>query len=138
VRLELEPGNLITAFVGLAFIVSGAYAYYHMGEFIGAAREVTATVVEVQHESINRKGRMHPVVRFAAEGGRAIVAEAHEHHNLRPGDTVRILYDPAKPQVIEITTRQRAQNRRLLIATLSIALGAFVCLMGIGVIRIPG
>ena len=137
-RLELEPGNLITAFVGLAFIVSGAYAYYHMGEFIGAAREVTATVVEVQHESINRKGRMHPVVRFEAEGGRTIVAQVHEHHNVQPGDTVRILYDPAKPQVIEITTRQRAQNRRLLIATLSIALGAFVCLMGIGVIRIPG
>jgi hypothetical protein len=138
VRLDLDPGNLITAFVGLAFIVSGAYAYYHMGEFIGAAREVTATVVEVQHESINRKGRMHPVVRFEVEGGRQVVAQADEHHNVQPGDTVHILYDPAKPQVIEITTRQRAQNRRLLISTLSIALGAFVCLMGIGVIRIPG
>jgi hypothetical protein len=132
-RLHLEPGNLITAAVGLCFIASGVYGYRHMGRFLDTARETSAVVVKVAYESVNKKGRMHPVVRFTTADGREVIAHSDEHHNVQPGDTVQLLYDPVHPDQIEIATLARAQNRRLLFTVLSILFGIFVCFMGLGV-----
>jgi Protein of unknown function (DUF3592) len=137
-RLKLEPENLITIFLGLCFIVTGLYAYRYMGHFLNTAREASGVVVEVRYESANKKGRMHPLVRFTTADGREIVAHSDEHHNVRPGDTVRLIYDPRQPSDIEISTLPRAQKRRLLITALSVAFGLFVCLLGLRVIVLPG
>jgi hypothetical protein len=132
-RLHLEPGNLITAAVGLCFIASGVYGYYYMGRFLDTARETSAVVVEVVYESVNKKGRIHPVVRFKTPDGREVLVHSDEHHNVQPGDTVQLLYDPVRPDQIEIATLSRAQNRRILFTSLSVVFGVFVCLMGLGV-----
>jgi hypothetical protein len=131
-RLHLEPGNLITVAVGLCFIASGVYGYHHMSRFLDTAEETSAVVVEVAYESVNKKGRMHPVVRFTTADGREVVVRSDEHHNVQPGDRVQLLYDPVHPDQIEIATLSRAQNRRLLFTVLSVLFGVFVCLMGVG------
>jgi hypothetical protein len=137
-RLKLEPENLITIFLGLCFIVTGLYAYHYMGRFLDRAREASGVVIDVRYESANRKGRMHPLVRFKTDDGREVVAQSDEHHNVQPGDTVRLIYDPSQPKDIEISTLPRAQKRRLLITVLSVAFGLFVCLLGLRVIVLPG
>jgi hypothetical protein len=103
-----------------------------MGRFLDTAKETSAIVVEVAYESVNRKGRMHPVVRFKTADGREIVGHSNEHHNVQPGESVRLLYDPRNPADIEITTLSRANNRRLLFTALSILFGFGVCALGLG------
>jgi hypothetical protein len=137
-RIRLEPENLITIVLGIGIIATGFYGYHYMGRFLDAARQTSGTVVEVVYETGNRKGRIHPVVRFKTVDGSEIVAHSDQHHNVQRGDTVELLYDPRDPQQIEITTLSRAQNRRLLFVTVSIAFGVFVCVLGLGVIRIRG
>ena len=137
-QLQVGGGSLVTIFVGLCFIAAGVYGYVHTGRFLNSAQETSAVVLEVAYESNNKKGRIHPVVRFNTADGREIVVRTDEHHNVQPGDTVRLLYHRNHPQQTEITTMSRAQNRRLVFALLSVAVGSFVCLMGLGVIRTPG
>jgi hypothetical protein len=135
---ERAHRSMLTVFVGLCFVVSGAYAYEHMGGFLGRAREVSAVVVDVVYESTNRKGRTHPVVRFTTGTGQEITVATQEHHNVQRGETVQLIYDSTRPEVLEISTLARAKKRRLFITVLSVLFGAFVCLMGLGLIRLPG
>ena len=137
-RPKLQPENLITIFLGLCFIGTGLYAYQYIGRFLSTAREASGVVIEVHYESANKKGRMHPLVRFTTADGREILAQSDEHHNVQAGDTVRLIYDPRQPNDIEISTLARAQKRRLLITVLSVAFGLFVCLLGLRVIVLPG
>ena len=130
-RVHLEPGNLITALVGVLFIVAGLYSYHHMGQFLDHARETAGVIVDVVYETGSKKGRIHPRVRFNTEAGREIVVQSNTHHNVQPGETVQLLYDPRRPEDFEITTFARAQNRRLLFTLLSVALGIAVCVMGL-------
>jgi len=129
-RVHLEPGNLITVLVGVLFIVAGLYSYRHMGEFLDHARETSGVIVDVVYETGSKKGRIHPRVRFNTEAGREVVAQSDTHHNVKPGESVRLLYDRRRPEDFEITTLARAQNRRLLFTLLSVALGMVVCGMG--------
>ena len=129
-RVHLQPGNLITALVGVLFIAAGLYSYRHMGQFLDHARETSGVIVDVVYETGSKKGRIHPRVRFSTEAGREIVAQSDTHHNVQPGESVRVLYDSRRPEDFEITTRARAQNRRLLFTLLSVALGIGVCGMG--------
>ena len=135
-KVHLRRGNLVTILIGLLFIGAGLYAYGRIGRFLDSARETRATVVDIVHESANRKGRRHPVLRFNAADGQEVVVQFEEHHNVQPGDTVQILYDPGNPQHMEIGTLSRARNRRLLFLLLPVGLGVFVCLMGLGVVRL--
>jgi uncharacterized protein DUF3592 len=130
-RVHLEPGNLITVLVGVLFIAAGLYSFHHMGHFLDHARETSGVIVDVVYETGSKKGRIHPRVRFNTEAGREIVAQSDTHHNVQPGETVRLLYDPRRPEDFEITTIARAQNRRLLFTLLSVALGIGVCVMGL-------
>jgi hypothetical protein len=137
-RLQVEQGYLITIFVGLCFISAGIYTYVDMGRFLQTAQEASGVVIEVTHESTNKKGRIHPVVRFKTAAGQEIVGRSNEHHNVQPGDTVRLIYDPANPGQIEISTLSRTQNRRLLFTVLSVAFGVFVCLLPFRLFRRRG
>lgn len=137
-RSRQHSPRFFTILVGLIFMASGVYAYHFMGRFLDRAVQAPAVVVSIVYESTNKKGRTHPVVRFTTAEGRELTVRTQEHHNVQPGDIVQLIYDPARPEILEITTLARAQKRRLLITVLSVALGAFVCLMGSGVIKLPG
>lgn len=130
-RIHLEPGNFITFFAGLGFIAAGIYGYQYMGRFLETAREAPGVVVEVVYETGTKKGRIHPVVRYTTSDGREVIGRSQEHHNVHPGDTVRLLYDPRNPTQIDIDTLQQAQRRRLLFTTLCVLLGFVVCGFGL-------
>ena len=130
-RVYLQPGNVMALLVGVFFIGAGVYTYHHMGRFLDHARETSGVIVDVVYETGSKKGRIHPRVRFNTEAGREIVAQSELHRNVQPGDTVRVLYDAQRPEDFELTTLARAQNRRLLFALLSVALGMAVGGMGL-------
>ena len=126
-----HPANFAHIGVGLMLVAIGVYTWFYMGRFLDHARETQAVVIEVAMESAaTRKGRMHPVVRFTVDG-KEVVVRSDEHHNVKPADTVRVVYDPRNPQDIEITTLERAQRRRLMFSGLAIALGLGVCTMAL-------
>jgi hypothetical protein len=130
--MRKHPGNFATVAVGLLFVAIGVYTYVYMGGFLDNARETKAVVIEVSMESAaTRKGRTHPVVRFTTDEGKEVVARVDEHHNVRPGDTVQVVYDSRNPQNIEIATLERAQRRRLLFSGLAVALGLLVGGLGL-------
>ena len=130
--MKKHPANLVTVAVGLLFVAIGIYIYVHTGRFLEHARETQAVVVEVLSESAAmRKGRMHPVVRFTTVDGAEVVVRYDAHHNVRPADTLQIVYDVRNPQSIEITTLDRAQRRRLMGSGTAIAIGLLVCGMGL-------
>lgn len=129
--MRRHRGYLVTIAVGLAFTAIGAYTYVYMGRFLDHAREAEAVVIEVRNESATPKGRMHPVVKFRTAEGVEVVAHSDEHRNVRPADTVKVVYDARNPQDIELTTLERAQRRRLVITGLSVAVGLLVCGMGV-------
>ena len=87
----------------------------------------------ISHESATPKGRIHPVVRFETADGRQIVSRSDQHHNVQPGDTLQVIYDPRNPADVEITTLSRANNRRLLFTVLSVAVGLVVCGLAFGI-----
>jgi hypothetical protein len=130
--MRKHPGNFATVAVGLLFVAIGVYTYVYMGGFLDNARETKAVVIEVSMESAaTRKGRTHPVVRFTTDEGKEVVARVDEHHNVRPADTVQVVYDSRNPQNIEIATLERAQRRRLLFSGLAVALGLLVGGLGL-------
>lgn len=131
-----HPGTFATLAVGLFFVGVGVYIWFHMGRFLDHARETTAVVMEVRKESATPNGRNHPVVQFKTEQGVDVVVHSDEHHNVKPADTVRIIYDPRNPQTIEITTLELAQRRRGMFAALTVALGVMVCVTGIRQTRV--
>lgn len=129
--MSRHPGNFATIAVGLLFVAIGVYTWFHMGRFLDHASETDAVVIEVLMESAaTRKGRTHPVVRFTADG-KEVVVRSDEHHNVKPADVVRLVYDTRNPQAIEITTLDRAQRRRVVVCGLTVALGLVVCGMGV-------
>lgn len=121
--------HLITLAFGVAFIAMGVFGYFYMGRFLDTAREVTAVVVAIAHESATPKGRIHPVLRFATADGRTIEHRVEQHHNVQPADTLQVIYDPRDPTQVEVTTLARAHSRRLLFTVLSIAVGIIVCIL---------
>jgi hypothetical protein len=103
-----------------------------MGSFIERAREAEAVVTGVVYEG-GKKARIHPVVRFQSSDGREIVVASQQHHNVQPGQTVRIVYDPAKPEDLEIGTLARVGHRRIVFTTLALLIGLVVCTLGVAV-----
>jgi hypothetical protein len=129
-RIRITGPSLATIVVGLAFVAIGISTYIHIGRFLDRARETTAVVIEVLNESATPNGRRHPVVRFTLDG-KEVVVRSDEHHNVKPADTVQLLYDTQNPHDIEITTLDRAQRRRMLFSGIPIVLGLLMCVQGI-------
>lgn len=124
---RIEPGNVVMFFAGLLFIAGGFYVWTYLGRFIENAQEISATVVDLVYESATKKGRIHPVVRFRTRDGREVVATSYQHRNVRPGETLQVLYDPAKPAEIGLGTIENVRHRRILISVLAVVIGLTVC-----------
>jgi hypothetical protein len=129
--MRKHPGTFATVAMGLLFVATGIYTWFYMGRFLDHAREAQAVVIEVRNESATPKGRTHPVVRFTTADGTVVIVRSDEHHNVRPADTVQLVYDPRNPQSIEITTLERANRRRWLFSGLAVAVGMFVWGLGL-------
>ena len=127
-----HAGNVITFSVGLLFIAGAVFVWTSAGHTIAQAQELTATVIDLVYETGTKKGRIHPVVRFRTRDGREIVATSQQHRNVHPGQTLTVLYDPAKPDEIEVGTIEQLRHRRVLIAGIAAAIGILVCVLGIG------
>jgi hypothetical protein len=95
------------------------------------AREATGTVIEVVHESVNKRGRMHPVVRYRTAEGAEVVGRSERHYNLQPGEQVEIVYDVHDPEQVEIGTLAQARHRIRIIAGATIAIGIASILAGV-------
>ena len=131
-RLEIRPANIVTILVGLLFVGAGMYTYSTMGRFLATAREASGVVVELVYESATRKGRIHPVVRFKTEEGQEFIGRSQKHRNVQVGQTVKFVYDPSRPDDIEIITLERVKNRRVVMTGLSFLVGLIVCILGVG------
>ena len=131
-RLALQPGNIITILVGLLFVGAAMYTYSAMGRSLANAREASGVVVELVYESGTRKGRVHPVVRFKTEEGQEFIGRSQQHSNVQVGQTVKFVYDPNRPDDIEIVTLERVKNRRVVISGLAFLVGLVVCFLGVG------
>jgi len=113
-------------------MAGGIFGYFQMGRFLDTAREVSAVVVEITHESATPKGRIHPLVRFETHDGRTIQQRVEQHHNVQPGDLLPVIYDRRNPSQMQVSTLARAQSRRVLFGALSVLVGLVVCTLPFG------
>jgi hypothetical protein len=142
-KLPMQPRNLLTALFGIFMIVAAVYGYIIAGAQLSTLRETAAVVVEVvaYETGTMQKARMHPTVRFTSADGREVTGRTEKHLKVKPGDPVRILYDPAAPERIEVRTLAQAHRQRALFSGLAIAFGLALSLGAIavdrGLIRLP-
>ena len=130
--LRLVPGNIFTVLVGLTFIGAGIYIYMHLGRYLETTRSASGVVIDVVHASeTTRKGRTHPVVRFKTADGKEVIGTAEQHHNVQPGQTLQVLYNPAHPEHIEIGTLSQVRNQRLFFAVICVLFGFAVSFAGL-------
>jgi hypothetical protein len=130
--LRLKAGNIITVLFGLCLVGAGIYIYMYMGRYLETAQAASGVVVEVIHGSVGTmKGRMHPVVRFKTADGREVVGMSERHHNVQPGQTLQILYDPAHPENLEIGTLSQVRIQRIFFTGICVLFGFAVSLAGL-------
>jgi len=89
------------ALISLGLMAGGVYLSRDMTDFLAKGVSAPGKVVRVEGVSGTDSTTYYPVVRFAPESGK--VAEFRDRVGSNPaiyqaGDTVRILYDPARPQ----------------------------------------
>ena len=131
-KLSWQPGNVFTVLFGLAFIGVGAYIYAHMGRYLETSRAAAGVVVSVTHESAAvKKGRMHPVVRFTTIYGNEVLGTTQQHHNVQPGQSVQVLYDPARPMNVEIGTFAQVRRQRTFFTSLCVLVGIAAIAVGV-------
>jgi hypothetical protein len=138
----MQPRHLVTALFGVFVIVAAIDAYVRAGNYLASVRETAAVVVDVVYETGTlQKGRMHPVVRFTTEDGREVIGRSDKHLKVRAGDSVRILYDPASPEHVEVRTLAQAGRQRTFLSGIAIALGLALSIGAIAVdrgwVRVP-
>lgn len=132
----MRSQHLVTAIFGVLVVATAVYAYIRAGHHLSTLRETSAVVVEVVYGTATmQKGRVHPVVRFTTEDGRQVTGHTDKHRNVKPGDTVRILYDPAAPEHIEISTLTQAGHQRLFLSGVAIILGLALSVGAVAVDR---
>jgi hypothetical protein len=88
-------------------------------------------VEDVVHESVAKKGRMHPVVRYRTPEGEEVRGQSDKHHNVQPGEQVQVVYDVRNPDEVEIGTLAQARHRRAVIAGAAIVIGFASLLAGV-------
>ena len=129
---RIARGNLVSIVFGLCLIAGGAYAYARIDEALRFTREASGVVEDVVYESGVKKGRVHPVVRYRTAEGAEFRGQSDRHHNVQPGEQVRIVYDVRNPDEVEIGTLDQARHRRAVIAGTAIAIGIASMLAGAG------
>jgi hypothetical protein len=127
---RIARGNLISIVFGLCLIAGGAYAYARIDDALRFTREASAVVEDVVYESGTKKGRVHPVVRYRTPDGTEVRGRSDKHHNVQPGQEVRVVYDVRSPAEVEIGTLEQARHRRAIMAGAAIAIGIASVLAG--------
>lgn len=100
--------GLIFLLVGAAMVVGSIFAASRTKSFLANAREAPAQVVGVQERlGNNRERSYYPVFRFRTESGatQEVVSPVGSNPpRYQQGDSVVILYDPARPDSVRIHT----------------------------------
>jgi len=141
-RLRMQSRHLVTALFGLFLIGGGIYGYIFVGTYLKTLHETAGVVVDVVYETgTMQKARVHPVVRFTNADGREVIGRTEKHLKAKPGDSVRVLYDPANPERIEVRTLAQADRQRTFFSGLVIALGIALSVGAVavdrGLVRLP-
>jgi len=128
---RIARGNLFSIVFGLCLIAGGAYMHAQVDERLRFTREASGVVDDIVYESGTKKGRMHPVVRYRTAEGADLRGQSDTHHNVQPGEQVRIVYDVRNPREVEIGSLERARHRRTVLARAAIAIGIASLLAGV-------
>jgi hypothetical protein len=110
----------------------GVFAYAYLDRFVGTGREASGVVVEVVYETGSRQARMHPVVRYKTAEGAEVMGRSGQHYNSEVGQALQLVYDPAKPEHVEIGTLADLRRFRTIVAAICVAFGLVICFIGIG------
>lgn len=98
--------GLIFLLVGVAGLVGGFFAMVRTRGFLASAREAQAEVVGLQQRvGTERQISYFPVLRYRTQQGavKEIVSSVGSNPpRYKEGDSVAILYDPAKPESVRI------------------------------------
>ena len=104
--------GLVLGVVAAAFFLRGLRQRRLAVGFLDRAVATTAEVLEVNAKDIALGGepdtRYYPRVRFAAADGRTVEAESMTDSALPPphvGETVDVLYDPDRPERVDLVRR---------------------------------
>lgn len=98
---------MLFLFGGL-FMVVGGYGFLKSRHLARTGLRTDAEVVDLYERPDAESGRMYyPVVRFRAADGQEVVTRTRSGGSpppARPGDRVRVVYQPGNPQVVSIDT----------------------------------
>jgi len=95
--------QLITLLPGLAMLVVSVFLYRSTRKFLASSKTASGTILADKQGSLSSRPRFT----FMTEDGTQIAAQATtatKAHTFRKGQTVRVLYDPARPQRATIDT----------------------------------
>ncbi|WP_224240469.1 DUF3592 domain-containing protein [Hyalangium gracile] len=98
--------GLVFLMVGVGSLIGGLVAMGRTKSFLAQAREARAEVVAVQQRTgSNRQKSYYPVFRYRTEQGatKDVVSSVGSNPpRYKEGDSLAILYDPAKPDSVRI------------------------------------
>lgn len=99
---------MLFLFGGLVFMVAGGYGFLKSRHLARAGLRADAEVVDLYERHDGESGRVYyPIVRFWAADGQEVVTRTRSGGSpppARPGDRVRVVYQPGSPQVVSIDT----------------------------------
>lgn len=101
VQTGIDPVSLIFLSVGGVLLAVCVFLAVRTSGFRSRAAPATGTVVELRYESGRKGGAYFPVVRFQTRDGQEVrfkngVGQNPAAHKV--GDSVEVLYEPARPQ----------------------------------------
>jgi hypothetical protein len=108
----LLGAGLLLAVVAVVLFLRGLRQQRIAAGFLDRAVATTAEVVGIEAKDVALGGepdtRYFPRVRFGLEGGRTVEAESLTDSALPPprvGDTIEVLYDPQRPERVDVVRR---------------------------------
>ena len=95
--------QLVTLLPGLAMLCISVFLYRSTRKFLASSKTASGMILAEKDGSLSSKPRF----KFMTEDGTEVVVQsktATKAHTFRKGQTVRVLYDPAKPERATIDT----------------------------------
>jgi len=97
--------------IGAAMLIFGWQWRAHTQEYIAASVHTSGTVIEIVSQTSTRDGEhrplFYPVVEFTTPAGQVVRFQDRTGSNppaYRVGETVEVLYDPARPEAATIAS----------------------------------
>lgn len=127
-------GGPIGALIGAAMLLFGWQWRTHTQEYVAASVHTSGTVIEVVSQTRTRGGEhrplFYPVVEFKTPAGEVVRFQDRTGSNPpahRVGETVEVLYDPARPEAATIAS----WTNLWLPSTVLLAAGGIFVLFGV-------